>query len=224
MSAPIPVSSTHRRQAVLFAVLTLSCGAFSGLAGGAALAIEPPPVLPVLPSTPPPPAALVTPGQSGSTASTAASGITPMSLPAPVTTTAISSTRRVLLELGRRTISLYEGDKKLGSWPVAIGDPATPTPTGSFKIRNKVINPQYQSTKSGKNNPTIGPNGPLGDRWMGFHTTAKDQYGIHGTPPAWAWAVNTRAAVSHGCVRMLNPHVQALFDQVEVGTLVVVKN
>ena len=222
MSAPIPVSSTHRRQAALFAVLTLSCGAFSGLAGGAALAIEPPPVLPATPTTPTP-AALVTPGQSGTKASTAASGLTPMSLPAPATA-AITSSRRILLELGRRTISLYDGDKKLGSWPVAIGDPATPTPTGSFKIRNKVINPQYQSTKSGKNNPITGPNGPLGDRWIGFHTTAKDQYGIHGTPPAWAWAVNTRAAVSHGCVRMLNPHVHALFDQVEVGTLVVVKN
>ncbi len=211
MSAPIPVSSTHRRRAALFVVLTLSCGAFSGLAGGAALAIEPPPVL-------------VTPGPSGIRASTAAAGLTPTSLPAPITTSAISSTRRILLELGRRTISLYEGDNMLGSWPVAIGDPATPTPTGSFKIRNKVINPQYQSTKSGKNNPTVGPNGPLGDRWIGFHTTARDQYGIHGTPPAWAWAVNTRAAVSHGCVRMLNPHVHALFDQVEVGTLVVVKN
>ncbi|MCX5967990.1 MAG: L,D-transpeptidase [Cyanobacteria bacterium] len=218
MSAPIPVSSTHRRQAALFAVLTLSCGAFSGLAGGAAQAIEPPPALPANP------AALLIPGPSGATASTAAAGLTPTSLPAPITTTAISSSRRILLELGRRTISLYDGDKKLGSWPVAIGDPATPTPTGSFKIRNKVINPQYQSTKSGKNNPITGPNGPLGDRWMGFHTTARDQFGIHGTPPAWAWAVNTRAAVSHGCVRMLNPHVHALFDQVEVGTLVVVKN
>lgn len=219
MPAPIPVSSsTHRHPAALFAVLTLSCGACSGLAGGAALAIEPPPALPSNP------AALVTPGPSGTRASTAAAGLTPTSLPAPITTSAISSTRRILLELGRRTISLYEGDKKLGSWPVAIGDPATPTPTGSFKIRNKVINPQYQSTKSGKNNPIVGPNGPLGDRWIGFHTTARDQYGIHGTPPAWAWAVNTRAAVSLGCVRMLNPHVQALFDQVEVGTLVVVKN
>lgn len=218
MPAPIPVSSsTHRRPAALFAVLTLSCGACSGLAGGAALAIEPPPALPANP------AALVTPGPSGTRAA-AAAGLTPTSLPAPISTSAISSTRRILLELGRRTISLYEGDKKLGSWPVAIGDPATPTPTGSFKIRNKVINPQYQSTKSGKNNPIVGPNGPLGDRWIGFHTTARDQYGIHGTPPAWAWAVNTRAAVSHGCVRMLNPHVQALFDQVEVGTLVVVKN
>ena len=86
-----------------------------------------------------------------------------------------------------------------------------------------MVNPQYQSTKSGKNNPTIGPNGPLGDRWMGFHSTSTDQYGIHGTPSAWAWAVHQGAAVTHGCVRMLGPHVHALFDQVDVGTPVVVK-
>jgi lipoprotein-anchoring transpeptidase ErfK/SrfK len=128
-----------------------------------------------------------------------------------------------VLELGKRTISLVDAGKVLGRWPVAIGDPSTPTPTGRFNIRNKVVNPQYQSTKSGKNNPTIGPNGPLGDRWIGFHTTTRDQYGIHGTPSAWAWAVHQGAAVTHGCVRMLGPHVRALFDQVDVGTPVVVK-
>ena len=128
-----------------------------------------------------------------------------------------------MLELGRRTISLLEGERVLGSWPVAVGDPATPTPIGSYAILNKVINPQYQSTKTGRNNPTIGPNGPLGDRWMGFHTTANNMYGIHGTPPAWEWSVNTRAAVSHGCVRMLTPNVRYLFDRVEVGTPVIVR-
>ena len=138
-------------------------------------------------------------------------------------TTSLASTRTIVLELGKRTISLLEGGKVLGSWPVAIGDPATPTPTGSFAVRNKVVNPQYQSTKSGKNNPVTGPNGPLGDRWIGFHTTAKDQFGIHGTPPAWEWTVTSRAAVSHGCVRMLTPHVRKLFDQVDIGTPVIVK-
>lgn len=142
----------------------------------------------------------------------------------PATNTAtLTSTRQIVLELGKRTISLIEGDKVLGRWPVAIGDPATPTPVGSFRVRNKVINPQYQSTKSGKNNPTIGPNGPLGDRWIGFHTSGINQFGIHGTPPAWEWTVKQREAVSHGCVRMLTPHVRALFDQVDVGTPVVVK-
>lgn len=171
----------------------LALATTAALAAPAVRAIEPPPPLPGLP-------------------------------PAPATTTAaISSNREIVLELRKRTISLVEGDKVLGKWPVAIGDPETPTPTGRYSIRNKVVNPQYQSTKSGKNNPTIGPNGPLGDRWMGFHSTAKDQFGIHGTPPAWAWAVHQGAAVTHGCVRMLGPHVRALFDQVDVGTPVVVK-
>jgi lipoprotein-anchoring transpeptidase ErfK/SrfK len=146
----------------------------------------------------------------------------PAQAPAPVTAAATTN-REIVLELRKRTISLMEGGKVLGKWPVAIGDPSTPTPTGRYSIRNKVVNPQYQSTKTGKNNPTIGPNGPLGDRWLGFHATARDQFGIHGTPPAWAWSVQQGAAVTHGCVRMLGSHVRALFDQVDVGTPVTVK-
>lgn len=141
----------------------------------------------------------------------------------PGATAAVTSNRQILLELGRRTISLVEDGKVLGSWPVAIGDSTTPTPTGTFTVRNKVVNPQYQSTKSGKVNPTTGAQGPLGDRWIGFHATDKDQFGIHGTPSAWAWTVTSRAAVTHGCVRMLTPHVRQLFEKVQVGTPVIVR-
>lgn len=180
----------------------MACALLLGWAGGAASAAPAvqasAPVAPAAPLQPAAPAA------------------------APASTAAISSTREILLNLSKRTISLMEGNQVLGSWPVAIGDPATPTPTGRFRVQSKVINPQYQSTVSGKNNPTIGPNGPLGDRWIGFHSTARDQFGIHGTPAAWAWAVQQRAAVTHGCVRMLGPHVRQLFDAVELGTPVVV--
>jgi lipoprotein-anchoring transpeptidase ErfK/SrfK len=199
---------TFRSVAGLLALATTAA-----LAAPAVRAIEPPPPVP---GFPPAPATASRPAQAGgSTALPAA--------PAATATAAITSNREIVLELGKRTISLIEGGKVLGKWPVAIGDPGTPTPTGRYSIRNKVVNPQYQSTKSGKNNPTIGPNGPLGDRWIGFHTTARDQFGIHGTPPAWAWAVHQGSAVTQGCVRMLGPHVRALFEQVDVGTPVVVK-
>lgn len=135
----------------------------------------------------------------------------------------IESTSQIVLELGRRRISLIDNGKVMGSWPVAIGDPATPTPTGRFRVLNKVVNPQYQSTKSGKVNANIGPNGPLGDRWIGFHSQGPDQFGIHGTPAAWAWAVQQGAAVTQGCVRMLGDHVRALFDRVAIGTPVIVR-
>ncbi|MBM5821634.1 MAG: L,D-transpeptidase [Cyanobacteria bacterium K_Offshore_surface_m2_011] len=149
-------------------------------------------------------------------------GPTPATAPAPAKA-AVTSTREIVLELGKRTISLRDNGKVLGSWPVAIGDSRTPTPKGRFLVETKVVNPQYQSTASGKINPTKGPNGPLGDRWIGFKRSGLNQYGIHGTPSAWAWTVTSRSAVTNGCVRMLTPHVRALFDQVEVGTPVVVK-
>jgi lipoprotein-anchoring transpeptidase ErfK/SrfK len=201
------------------ALLALSTVSLAGLTTGAQ-AIEP---LPPLPSLPPIEA---TPTRRAAAAPVPQQrGRTPV-VPLPAATTAAAtatSNRKIVLELGKRTISLWEGSKVLGKWPVAIGDSATPTPKGLFSIRNKVINPQYQSTKTGKNNPTIGANGPLGDRWIGFHATSKDQFGIHGTPPAWAWAVHQGAAVTQGCVRMLGTHVRALFDQVDVGTPVEVK-
>ena len=134
-----------------------------------------------------------------------------------------SNSREIVLQPDKRTISLREGGKVLDSWPVAIGDPSTPTPVGRFLVQNKVVNPKYQSTKSGKINATVGPNGPLGDRWLGFQKSGLNQYGIHGTPNAWSWTVTSRAAVTNGCVRMLHEHVHSLFDQVEVGTPVIVQ-
>jgi len=199
------------------ALLALSTVSLAGITAGVQ-AIEPPPPLPSLP------AIEATPARRTPTAPLPQQpGITAVAPAASAAAAPATSNRKIVLELGKRTISLWEGSKVLGKWPVAIGDPETPTPTGLYSIRNKVTNPQYQSTKSGKNNPTVGPNGPLGDRWMGFHSTSKDQFGIHGTPPAWAWAVHQGAAVTHGCVRMLGTHVRALFDQVDVGTPVVVK-
>lgn len=146
----------------------------------------------------------------------------PPAVPAPATA-AVSSTRDIVLELGKRQISLRENGRVLHTWPVAIGDPRTPTPTGRFQVENKVVNPMYQSTKSGKINRKVGPQGPLGDRWIGFKQSGANQFGIHGTPDAWAWTVTSRAAVSNGCVRMLTPHVRKLFELVEVGTPVIVQ-
>lgn len=153
----------------------------------------------------------------------------PLVEPGPASTAVVAPvieapvTREVVLELGKRQISLMQGSTVLGRWPVAIGDPRTPTPTGRFTVENMVMNPIYQSTSSGKINDKVGPQAPLGDRWIGFKQSGLNQYGIHGTPDAWAWTVTSRAAVSNGCVRMLTPHVRQLFEQVEIGTPVTVR-
>jgi lipoprotein-anchoring transpeptidase ErfK/SrfK len=204
----------------LAATLVLASAALIGQPE-ASQAVEPPPPLPASASQAGTRVVNLPPARPAASATTAAPAVPANPSQAPATAT-MTSTREILLELGKRQISLVDNGRVVGSWPVAVGDPSTPTPTGRFKVRNKVVNPQYQSTVSGKNNPTIGPQGPLGDRWIGFHTTERDQFGLHGTPTAWEWTVKSRSAVSHGCVRMLTPHVRQLFDQVDVGTPVVV--
>ena len=123
---------------------------------------------------------------------------------------------RTLLDLQRREISVLLDGRMRGSWPVAIGDPKTPTPQGEFSILTKKIDPIYVSEKSGQRKELSGPTSPIGDRYLAFHRNGRGEFGIHGTP--WPHWVKTRAAVSLGCVRMLNVHVRQLFDLVDVGT------
>ena len=65
-----------------------------------------------------------------------------------------------------------------------------------------------------------GPENPVGVRYMAYFQIGSGEYAIHGT--AWPTWVKLRAAVSLGCIRMLNQDVIALFEQVDVGTPVIV--
>ena len=61
-----------------------------------------------------------------------------------------------------------------------------------------------------------GPNNPLGARAMYIGSTL---YRIHGSNEPWTIG----QAVSSGCIRMANEDVIHLYDQVKVGTRVIVK-
>ena len=100
----------------------------------------------------------------------------------------------------------------------------TPRPRrlrGQFSILTKTIDPIYVSEKSGKRKELSGPTSPIGDRYLAFHRNGRGEFGIHGT--SWPHWVKTRAAVSLGCVRMLNLHVRQLFDLVDVGTILEIR-
>jgi lipoprotein-anchoring transpeptidase ErfK/SrfK len=62
-----------------------------------------------------------------------------------------------------------------------------------------------------------GPNNPLGARALYIGSTL---YRIHGSNEPWSIG----QAVSSGCIRMVNEDVIHLYDQVKVGTKVVVLN
>ncbi|MBF7082673.1 L,D-transpeptidase family protein [Desulfallas sp. Bu1-1] len=105
--------------------------------------------------------------------------------------------QRLTINTVQRRLRHFNGERLMKEYPVAVGKPSTPTPPGSYKIKNKIVN----------------PGGILGTRWMGL-TIPGGNYGIHGTNnPA-----SIGNAVSLGCIRMHNHDIEELFPQVAIGT------
>jgi L,D-transpeptidase ErfK/SrfK len=103
---------------------------------------------------------------------------------------------------------------------VAVGDILDPTPIGEFRVGRKRIDPVWTVPESIRAErpdlPAVvpaGPDNPLGDRWLTLGTTS---YGIHGTNNLWS--IGREA--THGCVRLYNADMRALFDRIPVGTRV----
>lgn len=64
-----------------------------------------------------------------------------------------------------------------------------------------------------------GPKNPLGSRALYLFRDGRDTlYRIHGTTEPWTIG----KAVSNGCIRMVNDHVEDLYERVPVGARVVV--
>ena len=125
---------------------------------------------------------------------------------------------RLVIELSKRRVYVYQKNQILTSYPIAIGKVGWETPTGNFQIMQKLSHPTWKHPLTGEIVPP-GPNNPLGDRWISFWTDGTNYIGFHGTPDEELIG----QAVSHGCIRMRNQDVRVLFDQVFVGTPVVVK-
>lgn len=127
----------------------------------------------------------------------------------------ISEEIRLVVKLKAKRVYVYKGDRQIKSYPIAIGKPGYETPQGSFNIFSREIDPTFKSFKTGAIIPP-GKNNPLGVRWIGVWTDGKTQIGFHGTNRP----ESIGKAVSHGCIRMHNKDVIALYEQVKIGTLV----
>ena len=125
--------------------------------------------------------------------------------------------KAIEISLNDRYLTLFDNGKVVERFPVAIGAPESPTPAGSYAITRKEEAPVYH--KGGKV-IAPGPKNPVGVRYMAYFQIGSGEYAIHGT--AWPNWVKLRSAVSLGCIRMLNKDVVTLFQQVDVGTPVVV--
>ena len=118
--------------------------------------------------------------------------------------------RRVVVSIPDRKLALIENGRVVKIYATAVGAPASPTPSGTYKIAQRVANPTWYGPDK-----VVGPgkDNPVGTRWLGL---SRKGYGIHGTNNPRS--IGKRA--SHGCVRMRNTDVEDLFGRVAVGDVV----
>ncbi len=115
------------------------------------------------------------------------------------------------VDLSSKAARLRLGGRVLRSFPVTVGSPASPTPTGRFAITDMFrghLDPAYGCCALA----TTATQPSLPSGWFGGNRIA-----IHGTTGPLG------VAVSHGCVRAADPDVSALVRRIGLGTPVVIR-
>lgn len=119
---------------------------------------------------------------------------------------------RILVDLSSRRLRLFRNGRLLIESPVAVGAPATPTPTGRYYVNRRLVAPS--------------PNGPYGPVALGISAFSPvltswaegGPIGIHGTNELWSIG----RFASHGCVRLPNAVDRRVFAETPIGTPVII--
>ena len=112
----------------------------------------------------------------------------------------------LLINLPQRMLYFYQDGLLNLTYPVALGKPTWPTPTGEFTVKNKIANKTWivpisiqeemrREGKAVKTHVPPGPNNPLGKYWLGLSLSG---IGIHGTTAP----TSIYLFQSPGCIRL----------------------
>ena len=130
---------------------------------------------------------------------------------------ASAADQKLIVSLSGRNVTLYVEGDIVAKYDIAIGQEEWQTPTGEFAVMDKRKNPAWQHPITGQV-ILAGAENPLGSRWIGFWTDGQYFIGFHGTNQEDLIG----QAVSHGCIRMRNRDIEALYDQIAMGVPVIV--
>ncbi|HZK56517.1 MAG TPA: L,D-transpeptidase [Desulfosporosinus sp.] len=109
--------------------------------------------------------------------------------------------RSIVIHITCRQLELYEGNRLIKHYPIAVGKVSNPTPHGHYTIITK----------------TAYPRNIYGSHLMAL---SLPHYAIHGTNnPS-----SIGQAVSKGCIRMHNHDIKNLYQNVEIGTTVIIQH
>jgi lipoprotein-anchoring transpeptidase ErfK/SrfK len=133
--------------------------------------------------------------------------------------------KTILVVKSERRIYLFNNTKVEKTYRCAIGQPAWPTPSGTFYIGKKNPHPTWTNGYASwsKNMPSFigpGPNNPLGTRALYVYSKKGGDTGVrfHGVPPSENSSIGH--AASHGCLRMLRKNVEDFYPRVPLKTTV----
>jgi L,D-transpeptidase ErfK/SrfK len=103
----------------------------------------------------------------------------------------------LVIDVNKRTLSVFSNGQLFKQFPVAVGKPETPTPVGDW-----MVNHMDRDWGSG-----------FGIRWIGLNVPW-GKFGIHGTNKPWSIGY----PLSAGCIRMFNEDVLQVYQLVQIGT------
>jgi len=118
-----------------------------------------------------------------------------------------------LVDVSDFTLTLHAHGYFVKRYLIGVGKGGS-TPHGTFKVLEKVDNPQYTGP-DGKVIDADDPSNPLGDRWLDLG----DGYGIHGTIDP----TSIGKSESRGCIRMRNADVEEVYDILTKGSQVIIR-
>ncbi|MCR4268615.1 L,D-transpeptidase [Nitratireductor sp. ZSWI3] len=132
----------------------------------------------------------------------------------------------IVIDTGQRRLFHVQGDGTAVRYGIGVGREGFAW-RGRERISRKAEWPAWRppaemirrEAAEGRLLPTVmegGPDNPLGARALYLGSTL---FRIHGTNQPWTIG----KAVSSGCIRMINDDVVALYNQVKIGTLVIVR-
>jgi lipoprotein-anchoring transpeptidase ErfK/SrfK len=127
--------------------------------------------------------------------------------PSPAPATDSVSATRIEVDLTKRQLTVYDGDKAAATYPVAVGSKEWPTQTGEWTIKQVVYNPEWippdESWAEERDPRKPGdPKNPLGMAQLVYDPPRT----IHGTNEP----TSIGKAVSHGSIRMRNEDILVL--------------
>jgi hypothetical protein len=127
-----------------------------------------------------------------------------------------STYARFVVHRGARTLEVWDGTQRVGTFRVGIGRPGTPTPLGDFAIQDPLYTPQRLRSTYGAWTLILTAHSEAIDRFNGGDALI----GLHGAGDGRSWRVGQ--ASSNGCVILSEPDLAVAARYAWPGTPVTI--